>query len=132
MGGETMPWTWAAGARAGFLVTPKFLSYFDGGYTQANFSSVNLQNPTTGGALPTSFSSNTASGWFIGSGFEYSFDILPGLFFKTEYRYSSYNTSNLPIVVTATGAATGSGVSSTKYVQAVTTELVWRFNWFGH
>jgi outer membrane immunogenic protein len=132
IGGETMPWTWAAGARAGFLVTPKFLSYFDGGYTQANFSSVNLQSQTTGAALGTSFSSNTANGWFIGSGFEYSFDILPGLFFKTEYRYSSYNTSNLPIVVTATGAATGSGVSSTKYVQAVTSELVWRFNWFNH
>ena len=35
---EGMPWTWAAGARAGFLVTPKFLTYFDGGYTQANFN----------------------------------------------------------------------------------------------
>ena len=44
IGSENMPWTWAAGARAGFLVTPKFLTYFDGGYTQANFSGVNFQN----------------------------------------------------------------------------------------
>ena len=43
-GSENMPWTWAAGARAGFLVTPKFLTYFDGGYTQANFNQVNFQN----------------------------------------------------------------------------------------
>ena len=132
MGGKSMPWTWAAGARAGFLVTPKFLSYFDGGFTQANFSSVNLQNAATGAATPFSFNSNTVNGWFLGSGFEYSFDMLPGLFFKTEYRYSSYNTSNLPVVVTATGAATPFGVSSTKYVQAITSELVWRFNWFNH
>ncbi len=93
---------------------------------------MNLQNPSPAPPLGFSFSSNTANGWFIGSGFEYSFDMLPGLFFKTEYRYSSYNTSNLPIVVTATGAATGSSVSSTKYVQAITSELVWRFNWFNH
>ena len=47
-----MPWTWAAGARAGFLVTPKFLTYFDGGYTQANFSRVNFQTPLLAPQLP--------------------------------------------------------------------------------
>ena len=55
------------------------------------------------------------------------------MFFKTEYRYSSYNTSNLPIVVTATGAATGVyDEFSTKYMQMISTELVYRFNWFNH
>ena len=101
IGGENMPWTWAAGARAGFLVTPKFLTYFDGGYTQANFNQVNFQNSVNGAPLGLLVRANTYNGWFIGSGFEYGFDILPGLFFKTEYRYSSYNTANLPL----TGAA---------------------------
>ena len=55
--------------------------------------------------LHLSVAANTYNGWFIGSGFEYGFDILPGLFFKTEYRYSSYNTANLPVL--NGGAATG-------------------------
>ena len=33
--------TWAVGGRAGVLVTPRFLTYFDGGYTQARFDGVN-------------------------------------------------------------------------------------------
>ncbi len=130
-GGENMPWTWAAGARAGVLVTPRFLTYFDGGYTQANFSQVNFQSTFTGVASGNFVPANTYNGWFIGSGFEYSFDFLPGLFFKTEYRYSTYNTANLNIL-TAAGASTGASISSTKYTQMVSTELVWRFNWFGH
>ena len=129
-GSENMPWTWAAGARAGFLVTPKFLTYFDGGYTQANFSGVNFQNSITGAATATSVAANTYNGWFLGSGFEYGFDILPGLFFKTEYRYSSYNTANLPVL--NGGAATGNLINSTKYTQMISTELVYRFNWFNH
>jgi outer membrane immunogenic protein len=136
IGAEAMPWTWAAGARAGVLVTPKFLTYFDGGYTQANFSQVNLQLANGAPTVPQTFvGANTYNGWFIGSGFEYSFDFLPGLFFKTEYRYSTYNTANLPVLVSATGAPFGTpaiSVNSTKYTQMVSTELVWRFNWFGH
>jgi outer membrane immunogenic protein len=124
-GAESMPWSWAAGARAGVLVTPKFLTYFDGGYTQANFSQVN--GLTSGGSpIPAFMPANTYNGWFIGSGFEYSFDFLPGLFFKTEFRYSTYNTANLPVLPTAFS------INSTKYVEMVSTELVWRFNWFGH
>ena len=134
VGAESMPWTWAAGARAGVLVTPKFLTYFDGGYTQAHFNQINLQNSVTGAPFGTNIPGNTYNGWFIGSGFEYAFDIMPGLFFKTEYRYSSYNSANLPIVSNASGAQFfGTGVNTTKYyTQMVSTELVWRFNWFGH
>ena len=111
MGAETMPWTWAAGARAGVLVTPKFLTYFDGGYTQANFSAVNFTG-ANGTPTPFSLNANTYNGWFIGSGFEYSFDILPGLFFKTEYRYSTYNTANLPVLVNDPGVS----INSTKFI----------------
>ena len=130
-GAEQMPWTWAAGARAGILVTPRFLTYFDGGYTQARFDQVTIQSGIN--QAPNGFftPANTYNGWFIGSGFEYAFAWLPGLFLKTEYRFSSYNTANLPIIATG-GAASVDGVQSTKFTQLVSTELVWRFNWFGH
>jgi outer membrane immunogenic protein len=102
-GGENMPWTWSAGARAGFLVTPKFLTYFDGGYTQANFNQVNFQTAISGAPFGAFVVANTYNGWFLGSGFEYGFDLLPGLFLKTEYRYSSYNTAILPTFFTGGG-----------------------------
>jgi outer membrane immunogenic protein len=130
-GGENMPWTWAAGARAGVLVTPRFLTYFDVGYTRANFSQVNFQSGVTGAPQGFFVAANTYNGWFIGSGFEYSFAFLPGLFIKTEYRYSSFNSANLP-VLTAAGGASPFAINSTKYTQLVSTELVWRFNWFGY
>jgi outer membrane immunogenic protein len=132
-GAEQMPWTWAAGARAGVLVTPRFLTYFDGGYTQARFNQVTIQSGIN--QAPNEFftPANTYNGWFLGSGFEYSFDWLPvsGLFLKTEYRFSSYNTANLPIIATVGGAASVDGVQSTKFTQLISTELVWRFNWLG-
>ena len=111
-GAEQMPWTWAAGARAGILVTPRFLTYFDGGYTQARFDQVTIQSGIN--QVPNGFftPANTYNGWFIGSGFEYSFAWLPGLFLKTEYRFSSYNTANLPIIATG-GPASADGVQST-------------------
>ena len=41
--------TWAVGGRAGVLVTPRFLTYFDGGYTQARFDGVNYNLAVAGG-----------------------------------------------------------------------------------
>ena len=79
--------TWAVGGRAGVLITPRFLTYFDGGYTQARFDGVNHNSAILGVALPgtLSLAAQTYNGWFIGSGFEYAFDWLPisGLFLKT-------------------------------------------------
>ena len=49
----------------------------------------------------------TYSGWFLGSGYEYGFGFMPGLFWKTEYRFADYSADVLPVVVTATGAPTG-------------------------
>jgi outer membrane immunogenic protein len=135
VGSEKESDSWSAGLRAGWLVTPRFLSYFDGGYTQARFNQVNYSG-LAAGAGPAGFSlaAQTYNGWFIGSGFEYALDILPisGLFLKTEYRYSSYNSTNVPFFTTATGAPLGTTLNSTKYTQMISTELVWRFNWFGH
>ena len=130
-GGENMPWTWAAGARAGFLVTPKFLTYFDGGYTQANFSRVNFQicllcAPTRG----FSVAANTYNGWFLGSGFEYGFDILPACSSRPSIAIRASIQRTCPSL--SGGAATGNLINSTKYTQMISTELVYRFNWFNH
>jgi outer membrane immunogenic protein len=138
VGTETQSNAWSAGLRAGWLVNPRFLTYFDGGYTQARFNQVDYSTYALP-AGPTGFSlaAQTYNGWFLGSGFEYALDILPisGLFLKTEYRFSSYNSNNgvnVPFISTATGAPLGTTLNSVKYTQMISTELVWRFNWFGH
>ena len=93
VGTETERSAWAVGGRAGWLVTPRFLTYFDGGYTQAHFGQVNYNfNFVGGGSAGLSLGAQNYNGWFIGGGFEYAVDLLPikGLFLKTEYRYSQY------------------------------------------
>lgn len=122
---EKMTTSWAVGARAGLLVTPKFLSYFSAGFTQAHFDGLSFVLAATG--APTAFTSpaETYSGYFLGSGFEYGLDFIPGLFWKTEYRYASYNAKDVPIQVTVPGAA----FNSKPAIQTVSTELVYRFNW---
>jgi hypothetical protein len=70
-------------------------------------------------------------------GFEYAFDWLPfpGLFLKTEYRYSQYggnNGTSVPLTGSVVGIpVTGAALNSQKATQFISTELVWRFNWFG-
>jgi outer membrane immunogenic protein len=137
VGQEQQRDAWFAGGRVGYVVTPRFLTYTDGGWTQARFNQVNYNAAFAGGGPSgLSLAAQTYNGWFIGSGFEYSFDWLPipGIFLKTEYRYSQYNSpngTNVPIISTATGAPTAFSLNSQKAVQMISTELVWRFNWFG-
>src|SRR3984885_7009875 len=138
-GSERESSTWAVGGRAGVLVTPRFLTYFDGGFTQARFDGLNYNFAFAGGgASGLSLAAQTSNGWFIGSGFEYAFDWLPisGLFLKTEFRYSQYggNGVNVPLTATAAGGGvpvTGAALNSQKATEFISTELVWRFNWFG-
>jgi len=126
---------WAAGGRVGVLVAPRILTYFDGGWTQTHFNSVNYNVAIAGGGPSgISLAAQTYTGWFIGSGFEYSFDWLPvpGLFLKTEYRYSQFGSANVPITGAIGGLpVTGVSLNSQKTTQLISTELVWRFNWFG-
>jgi outer membrane immunogenic protein len=137
-GSETQNNAWSVGGRAGVLVTPRFLTYFDGGFTEARFSGVNYNFAIAGGG-PTglSLSSQTYNGWFIGSGFEYAFNWLPinGLFLKTEFRYSQYggNGQSVPISGSLVGIGIPPGVAlnSQKSTEFISTELVYRFNWFG-
>jgi outer membrane immunogenic protein len=136
-GSERESSTWAVGGRAGVLVTPRFLTYFDGGYTQARFDGVNYNFAIAGGGPSgVSLAAQTYNGWFIGSGFEYAFDWLPisGLFLKTEFRYSQYggNGTNVPLTGSVLGIpVTGAALNSQKATEFISTELVWRFNWFG-
>jgi outer membrane immunogenic protein len=121
------------GGRIGYLVTPTLLTYFDGGWTETRFEQVNYSLngfpplPPTGESLPAT----TYHGWFLGGGTEYAlnFDWLPihGLFWRTEYRYASYEAKDVPIAnsILAPGLA---AEHERKYVQTITSSLVWRFN----
>ena len=126
----TLDWTWNVGGRVGYLITPSLLTYFTAGYTEAQFSGATYKN--LAGAL-TGFgvSSQTYQGYFIGAGDEYALSFLPGLFWKTEYRFADYNSKNVPVFATATGLPTGVLESTHNYVHTVRSELVYRFNWGG-
>jgi outer membrane immunogenic protein len=123
---------WFAGARLGYLVTPTFMTYFDGGYTQTRFTQTGEFSTLSGAPDGFAYPNYSDHGWFLGSGFEYALnDWVPirGLFLQTEYRFSQYSSRNLTEFSLATGAATGNVEVVKPYVQTVTTALVWKFNW---
>jgi outer membrane immunogenic protein len=124
---------WAVGGRIGWLATPQLLTYFSGGYTEAHFDAVNPTNfnappfPATGFYVP----GQTYKGWFLGSGLEYALGWAPGLYVKTEYRFSEFDVGNNQILAVGTNTPLGFSVDSKKFVQNITTSLVWKFNWGG-
>ncbi len=131
--------SWAVGGRIGYLVTPHLMTYFDGGWTEARFSSVTY---ATGAGAPSGFGipGQTYQGWFVGGGTEYALEFawLPiyGLFWRNEYRFSEFQSLNVPVISTATGTQLTIGgipnFEATKpYEQTITSSLVWRFNWTG-
>ena len=117
---------WAVGARAGWLVTPRLLTYWNVGYSSARFSGTNMVIAFNSG--PTSFTTpeTTFNGWFAGGGLEAP--ILPNLFWRTEYRYASYDSKSL----TDTNGAGGvqANITFKPVVQTVTTQLLYKFNWW--
>jgi outer membrane immunogenic protein len=126
---------WAVGGRIGYLPYPNLMTYVSGGYTQTRFDRQDLFitgiNPPIAAGL--FIGQHTYNGWFLGGGTEYAVPWagFRGLFWKTEYRFSSYRADDLPILITATGGPSGIGEHSEKFVQTVTTSLVWKFNWGG-
>ena len=122
-GDEKMTWAWAAGGRLGYLPWDTLMVYVSGGYTQAHFNGTIL-SPGTFTTSGTSY-----SGWFLGSGYEYRFDWLPGLYWRTEYRFNSYNNKDNQLLVGGVPVS-GDFIHSEKFVQTVTSSLVWRFNWW--
>jgi outer membrane immunogenic protein len=115
---------WAAGVRAGWLVTPRTLSYINGGYTRARFSSTDMVTTITGASIGVSTPATNFNGWFLGGGLETS--LTPNLFWRTEYRYASYNNKALPEINTA--GIIFDFINFEPRVQTVTTQLVYKFN----
>jgi len=140
---------WGVGARIGYLLTPKLMGFLDGGYGQATFGQFNL----TTDAIPSLATNNfipttTYSGWFLGGGYEYSLsDIIqiPGLYWRTEYRYAMYSAKNVPILTPTGPLTSGTGICDTSFggfcagfddnmrkdIQTVTSGVVWKFNFGG-
>jgi outer membrane immunogenic protein len=122
---------WAIGGRAGYLVLPQLLTYVSGGYTQAHWTSTTLTSFFAPGVGVATLPGSTKGGWFIGAGDEYALGFLPGLFWKTEYRYSEFDRANVSINSFATGLPTGSSETQKFREHSVRSELVYRFNWGG-
>jgi outer membrane immunogenic protein len=95
------------------------------------FRPTDFFNPLTGAALGISAPQTDFNGWFIGGGHEYRLPWFQGLTWKTEYRFSQYRGVDEVPFVTATGVTGNSVLHDEKFVQTVTSSLVWRFNFGG-
>ncbi|HEY7299815.1 MAG TPA: porin family protein [Xanthobacteraceae bacterium] len=129
-GHEKQTSAWAVGARLGYLVLPQLLAFVSAGYTQAHFNSFELFYADFGESAFEHVPSHTYHGWFIGTGYEYGLKWFPGLFWKTEYRYSQFSGVDLPVLFDNT-ADVDFFIHSKKFEQTIRSELVWRFNWGG-
>jgi len=136
-------WSWAVGGRVGYLVAPNVLTYFNAGFTQTHVTQTNMFNLPgnsegvfTGIAVP----SQTLNGVFVGSGIEYAFDWLPGLFVKSEGRAAWFDRKDTRAVCVASGSrCDGPGdpswisddnlISRRLITYMGKVELVYRFNW---
>ena len=113
------------------LAHPSFLSYFSGGYTQTHFDQIDYNRFSTLLPFGSSLPGATYTGYFLGSGFEYALGLLPGLYLKSEYRFSEFQGKRIVQIDTATGSPLGFAESVKPFSQSVTTSLVYRFNWGG-
>jgi outer membrane immunogenic protein len=122
---------WSAGGRIGYLIFPQLLTYYSGGYTNAQFElgQQTLQFPPAGAFSGVTLPDQNFSGYFLGSGLEYMFS--PGWFVKTEYRYASYSAKTIAGAIgpPATGALSFINMTIKPQVQTIRTELVYKFNW---
>jgi len=130
-GQEKLSSAWSVGGRVGWVALPGLLTYFSAGYTEATFDRTNLNFFPAVAPVPLFFDKQTYKGWFIGAGDEYALSFLPGLFWKTEYRFSEFDTGRLTIRNTANGLPNGDSFDSTKFTHTIRSELVYRFNWGG-
>jgi outer membrane immunogenic protein len=128
---------WAVGGRIGYLVTPNVFTYWNGGYTETRFDGINFSETSFPFEPEGAIGAHTYHGWFIGGGTEialaglFGLPLPTGLFWRSEYRYSSFNSADLQIFDT-TGVPTGFSEHMKPVVQTITTSLVWKFNWWGH
>ncbi|MEA2980456.1 MAG: outer rane immunogenic protein [Alphaproteobacteria bacterium] len=121
-------WSWAVGARAGWLVAPEVLSYVAAGYTATRFSGTTMFSMANGapffGLTTPAF---TTDGWFTGGGVEAA--IAPGLFWRNEYRYAQYGMETIADTSPNPAAGVRNSINFKPTVQTITTQLVYKFNW---
>jgi outer membrane immunogenic protein len=116
---------WAAGVRAGWLVTPSMLAYVNGGYSGARFSGTTMVSENTGSPTANTTQGFTRNGGFIGVGAETTAPLLgKNWFWRTEYRYASYGTQTLP----DTGPGIAGTITFKPVVQTVTSSIVFKLN----
>ena len=127
-GQQKQDYQWAVGGRVGYLVMPSLLTYVSGGYTQAHWKSTDLFSFFAGGIPVANLSGSTRGGWFLGTGDEYALSFMPGLFWKTEYRYSQFGRGDALINSLPSGLPTGVSSSQQFHEHSVRSELVYRFN----
>jgi len=137
-GDEKIRSAWSVGGRIGWLINPMLLTFISAGYTEARFGDVNYNAtvfPFIGRPTGLQLPGRTYQGWFLGSGVEYGIDwLLPGLFWKTEYRFADYRGRDDVVLCTSAAlcgvvGATAFAERTHPYVQTVRSELVYRFNW---
>jgi hypothetical protein len=109
------------GAGIGGRPTPQVLTYVNGGWTSTRFSGVNFP-PSGAVALPA----QTFSGGFIGGGAEFAVATVPGLYWRNEYRLSSYRPTDLQFSVSGMPIDFMDHQSAT--VQTITTSVIWKFH----
>ena len=134
IGHEKMSSAWAVGGRIGWVALPSLLVYFSGGYTEATFDRTDFSSvafPIQPGGPFAFIDKRTYKGWFLGAGDEYALSFVPGLFWKTEYRFSEFDVASNPLRVFPGGGLLGDTIDSKKFVHTVRSELVYRFNWSG-
>jgi outer membrane immunogenic protein len=119
---------WAGGARVGLAFGPNFFTYINGGATGTRFGGMNFVSSITGAPLGLTSAAFWKTGWFLGGGTETSLSpILPvGFFLRSEYRYSYFSTTNVPVTFAGAPAFT---MGFHPVVQTLSTSLVYKFNW---
>jgi outer membrane immunogenic protein len=120
--------SWAGGARIGLAFGPTLFTYMNGGATGTRFGGGNFNNIVTGAPSGATSAAFWKTGWFLGGGTETSLaPILPvGWFWRSEYRYSYFSTTNVPLNV---GGAPVLVAGWHPTVQTLSTSIVYKFNW---
>jgi outer membrane immunogenic protein len=105
-----------------------------GGFTSAHIQDINYSN--LAGVLVATLPAHSRSGWFIGTGYEYNLGWLPGLTWKTEYRWADYGSVvdfvDGPPAPVPPAPVLVFNSNSHLFVQTIRSELVWRFNLGGY
>jgi outer membrane immunogenic protein len=134
-GTEKESHAWDVGVRLGWLAAPSVLTYWTGGYTQARFDAISITDLAVAPIFPFALTTqaHTYQGWFLGGGVEYQLTFLPihGLYGRTEYRYSTYNSATLPMFTAAgvVGGAFGpTDLVIKPAVQTIRSEIIFKFN----